>query len=226
MSIDVFTTIKVVDGEPRYFHDHLKRLYSHASALGLDAPFIDLLTVQRYLADHEAMAGTWRLKLIITKQNGGVSIELTPYEPPLNDCFKIGIYPEPVEGPFSRFKTLANSARLQIKNQALSEGLDDYLTVNRDGFLLEGSYSNVFWIKDKSVFTPSRELPLLDGITLRKVQEYLLAMGYRFEEVKTKQIPAGSYCYLCNSMMGVVPVIEIKGQEMPKNIRLGSILAK
>ncbi|MGM0507671.1 MAG: aminotransferase class IV [Fusobacteriota bacterium] len=56
-------------------------------------------------------------------------------------------------------------ARKQLKKRNLFEGIFS----NRLGYITEGTISNVFWIKDGVLLTPSLDLNILPGITRRKI---------------------------------------------------------
>ena len=72
--------------------------------------------------------------------------------------------------PNSHKTTASYMVHSMIKKQAKSEGFDDALILDQDGYITEASTSNFFVITDSAVITPS-EGDFLPGITRHKIIE-------------------------------------------------------
>jgi branched-subunit amino acid aminotransferase/4-amino-4-deoxychorismate lyase len=62
-------------------------------------------------------------------------------------------------------KTLSYAPNVAATRTAVDEGFDEALLVSRDGLVLEGPTSSVFWIIDGVLETPSMDLGILASIT-------------------------------------------------------------
>jgi 4-amino-4-deoxychorismate lyase len=86
------------------------------------------------------------------------------------------------------------------------------------GYLSEGIVSNLFWIKDRTCFTPSEDTGLLPGITRRFVMKLAEAEGLRVEEglYRWEDVLEADEAFLTNSIQEIVPVrcgFDLQGKE-------------
>ncbi|MCK5171180.1 MAG: aminotransferase class IV, partial [Bacteroidales bacterium] len=65
-------------------------------------------------------------------------------------------------------KILNTEARKKANNTIVEEKLFEVLLINNEGFITEGSRSNIFFIKDNMVITPP-EKDVLNGITRKNI---------------------------------------------------------
>lgn len=217
-----FTTIKVQDGIPQFFERHRQRISLQAEFLHIQMPSFTVELVENLIEKNSAQKGVYKLKVILT---GGVSQEmslkprkgsliviLSDYHEELAPAFqRLGVYPYPIVTPYARIKSLSYLSRLFIKQEAFYKQYDDMLVLDDHGYLLETSTANILWIKGKELFTPSKELPLLWGITLENIIEKWISLGYRVHEVKVlhEQIPHEASVFVTNSLKGIIPVASI-----------------
>lgn len=214
----VFTTLKVQDGNPQFFEEHIKRLEGQCKKLGIIPPTFFLNDVQELILKNEALSGTWRLKIIVT---GGDDQEL--YLPLRNHgkllmtmsqvnyypkSIVLTIFPKAISGPLMGLKTLSYLDRLFIMDYAKKSGADDAVTVSKDGYILETAFSNIFWIVGLEVFVPDPDLGFLMGIQLTHQIEEYKKKGYKVHFIKTKfeAISKDAQFFVCNAIIGVVPV--------------------
>jgi 4-amino-4-deoxychorismate lyase len=96
-----------------------------------------------------------------------------------------------------------------------SEGL----FLNERGFITEGTVSNVFFIRDNVLKTPSVETGCLPGVTRAFVMELAKEAGMRVEEgcYKWEELLEAEEAFYTNSIQEIVPVgtlIDESGQSM------------
>ncbi|MED1795687.1 aminodeoxychorismate lyase [Brevibacillus nitrificans] len=98
-------------------------------------------------------------------------------------------------------------AKLEVGARMDVEGL--FLT--HDGYLAEGIVSNLFWIKDGCLFTPSLETGILDGVTRQHVLSLAKRMAMSVEEGKYRPevLREAEEVFVTNSVQEIVPVQEI-----------------
>ncbi len=165
-----YATIKVRHGTPCFLQTHLERLEQQCSSFGLIMPAVCTSTVDELIRLNHAEEGIWRLKVIITggdepslylpERGGRILMTLKAYEPPAFKPLKIGIFPHPFHLCHASYKSLAHLNRLYVMEEARQQGVDDCLTLTEKGIVLEMAFGNVCWIVEKTLFTPSRDLPL------------------------------------------------------------------
>mgnify|MGYP000966886699 CR=1 FL=1 len=102
-------------------------------------------------------------------------------------------------------------ARLEWQdNPAYQEGL----MYNSQGFLISGVMSNVFMRQGARIFTPDLRLSGIAGVTRQKIIQYYAGQGVPVQEIDIlpQQFLQADEAWLCNSLMGVLPIKHYKGQ--------------
>ncbi|MBN4066735.1 aminotransferase class IV, partial [Simkania negevensis] len=202
----VFTTLLVIDRQPEGLASHLSRLSDHARRFGIDHFALQERVVLELLNGVEE--GICRLRLGYWLGEGGVIVgaSLEREEGALRLCRQVGVIFWEAKGYDPTIKSFKmRKERLALREAALVRGEDDIVTVDDEGVLLEGSFSNLFWIHDGCLFTPSRTLPILFGLTIQRIIESAKGLGLAVYEVKAtlSDIPNEASLFLCNSIIGI-----------------------
>lgn len=192
----VFTTIKVSNGRAELLLEHLLQLQQDARQLSIECPLITNSQVEELIRCNEAFRGTWRLKVIITggKEKslgvpvrlGSLYMTLEPYDSPLQETLRVGVYPYSISGSISRLKTLSYLERLNVRQFALNNGYDDAVTLDAQGHLLETSFGNIFWKYEEEYYTPSPDLPLYYGVSIQQLEKRLQLEGIKLHFIEQK----------------------------------------
>jgi branched-chain amino acid aminotransferase len=166
----VFEVVRVYDGHPFAFEDHLRRLERSASNLRLP---IDLEAVRadanRLLAHAGAGPDHELLRIVLTR--GGRRLLLTEAMPPTPDHARLASITYSPTHILDGVKSLSYAANMLAGRLARERGFDDALLVTPDGRVLEAPTSSIFWIKDGSVLTPPLAEHILASITRATIFE-------------------------------------------------------
>jgi branched-chain amino acid aminotransferase len=105
-------------------------------------------------------------------------------------------------------KSLDYELFAQANAQARSKGFDEALLLNRNGTIFEASRANIFWIKDKVLYTPPLSSGCLNGITRRQVVKQARSLKISVKEINlTPEILKNSdAAFLTNSLIGIKPI--------------------
>ncbi|TKI65615.1 aminodeoxychorismate lyase [Lysinibacillus mangiferihumi] len=113
--------------------------------------------------------------------------------------------------------------RFEMSSLAMQEGF--FLT--EEGYVAEGVTSNIFWVKDDILYTPSLEAGILPGITRAWILEHAQSVGIEIREgLFTKNdVEQGCECFITNSVQELVPIckledIQLLGNKGPIYLRL------
>jgi D-alanine transaminase len=84
----------------------------------------------------------------------------------------------------------------------------------RDGFLTEGSASNIWVVRDETVIAPPRDHLILEGIRYGLVEELCQAEGLRFEmrPVPRDEVERASELMLSSATKEVLPITRLDGK--------------
>tara|TARA_B100001057_G_scaffold96514_1_gene93136 strand:- start:6 stop:866 length:861 start_codon:yes stop_codon:yes gene_type:complete len=118
----------------------------------------------------------------------------------------------------SNIKSTSLLANVMIKNKAKSNDAYEALLI-RDGFLTEGSASNVFIVKDKIIKTPKLSNKLLPGITRKFLTDLISKHSLDFEESDiSKEILLEADEIFCSSSTNpVVPITQLDNKLISEN---------
>lgn len=216
----VFTTIRVEEGKAQYYEAHIERLVEDCQKIQLSPPQISSQDIHQLIECNVAQGGVWRLKIVVTaapaaaldlrqRALGHYFAYLSPYQPPVKPyrlilCEDVGMS--------LGLKSLAYLSRLALRERARMAGVEEVLTVDPQGRVLQAASANVLWIKDDELWTPSPELPILYGNTIGQITKDWRGKGRHVHFVKCspEEIPQGASLYICNSLLGMHPVKAIR----------------
>lgn len=184
----VYETIRVSKGRPLFVAEHAQRLLESARIIGLEHQ-LSAENLQKSIDDliEKNAADTCNLKALLI---GGKTAETTNlYMLCLNPLFPdrklysagAQAITQHYERPFPHAKTLNMLPSYLAYRQAKQAGAYDALLVNRDGNLIEGTRTNFFTIKDKTIYSPPGTEILL-GVTRSHVLDVARQHGFAVVE--------------------------------------------
>jgi len=106
----------------------------------------------------------------------------------------------------ARYKTVSYLSHVQAMKSASTP---EVILLNEHGHIGSGARTNIFWRKEKQIFTPSREAGCRRGV----VRAYILKhRNVRIGHFPSRDLLEADEIFLTNSMMGIVSVNELKGR--------------
>ncbi len=102
------------------------------------------------------------------------------------------------------------------KIEALKVGAFEGVFLNLDGFVAEGTISNIFLIKNGIVKTPALSCGILDGVTRRAILEVARGCGLRVAETDIPEIDLyrADEIFLTSTTMEAMPVVRIQKRKV------------
>ena len=118
----------------------------------------------------------------------------------------------------SNIKSTSLLANVMLKNKANLNNAYEALLI-RDGFLTEGSASNVFIVKDKIIKTPKLSNKLLPGITRKFLTDIISKHSLDFEEsnISKDALFDSDEIFCCSSTNPVVPITQLDNKLISNN---------
>lgn len=171
---------------------------------------------------------TARIRLTVWRGNAGLGtsseapaeylIETFPVEEFKTEGISLGLYTDIRKSPsiISRYKNSSYLLNVMAANYSAKHQLDDCLYLNDSGRICESSISNVFWVKNQSVFTtPLSEGPV-DGVMRRHIITTLNNSPYRVTEIPItpEELLEADEIFLTNAIRGVMSVGEFLGKKL------------
>jgi branched-chain amino acid aminotransferase len=110
-----------------------------------------------------------------------------------------------------RIKSLNFLNNILAKHEASTVGAFDGLMLNADGYVTECTASNIFFVCNNRLCTPSMDSGILDGVTREIV--LLLASEHRLQteerSYRVGDLLGADECFLTNTSMELMPVRSI-----------------
>ncbi|RKU28620.1 branched-chain amino acid aminotransferase [Candidatus Poribacteria bacterium] len=227
----VFEGIRSYNGKVFKLDEHLERLYDSAKSIMLQIPISieemkeNLLETLRRNELHEGY-----IRLIVTRGIGdlGLDPEKCPNPSVIIIADKIALYPQNFyedgleivtasirrnyhEAVNPRIKSLNYLNNILAKIEAKQSGSVEALMLNSDGYVVECTGDNIFWIKNEVIVTPPQHIGILDGVTRNCVIELAEEAGFEIEErVFTRHdLYIADECFLTGTAAEVIPVVKL-----------------
>ncbi len=206
----VFETMLGLDGTVLDTALHLKRLRGGLKILGITAPSISPSALKEVFLRNQLPCG--RVRLMVWQAGGQthVLIAALPYKAPDDKPYRACLIKtsRAANDRLADLKSLDYELFAEAFSRARSMGFDEALLLNRKGHIFEASRANIFWIKDRVLYTPPLSSGCLNGITRQQVFRQARHLKIRVkEEILTPQVlKEANAAFLTNSLIGIKPV--------------------
>jgi len=226
----LFESLRVFEGKLLFWEDHWARLARGMEVLhfSFDAEQFEQLLLeaiqtflsQNYIQDHG------RLRLHIYRAGGGAylpidnqpfyllegySLKHDPFQ--ISQEVKVTDYQE-LKLPFnalSGIKTANSLPYILAARYAQEQGFDDALLYH-ETFISEASSSNIFWVKNKKLFTPPLTHGCLDGVMRKQIIALCKGLKLPITEkgLRLKELEQADEAFLTNSIRGIISIAQYK----------------
>ncbi|OGT74417.1 MAG: aminodeoxychorismate lyase [Gammaproteobacteria bacterium RIFCSPLOWO2_02_FULL_57_10] len=232
----VFETIRVRDGKPALWHQHLARLTYSCDRLEIPLATDQLEREVALLLSNSPSDGI--LKIIVSRGCGGRGY-MPPESPSPTRIVQFHSLPADYENkaihgiramvcnhPISSNSALAGIKHLNRLDQVMASmelrgRVDEGLMCDASGHLIEGIKSNVFVVTQDRILTPDLTSSGVAGIMRAVVIDLLSQMKMQLEvrSIELTELRSAKEVFVCNSVMGIWPVtcVEWKGEELRFN---------
>lgn len=231
----LFETLKVNWERPEVPKLHYQRMTRGAELLGLPMPDYEswLARIQAVIEREKAkdcnMASMYSYALRVTL-SGGAGEEVPPQW--LYHVRPISYTPEDYAqgirlvilssrrneySPSVQIKNTNYLENILAKREAEESGAKEGIWLNTQGFLAEGTMSNLFWVNEGVLYTPALSCGCLPGTRRQLVLECAHKLGIPYEEGEFPSdfLVEAEEVFLTNALMGIMPVSRIGGLDIP-----------
>ena len=212
--IGLFETVKV-EKYPIDLDLHMDRMFNSIKELNINIQYSKEFLKNEILKyiDINGIENK-ALRLTVFDEGYNISIRDIPYN---NETYEKGfkLIISPIKRGNSiiyKHKTTNYYESIYSKRYANKRGFDDGLFVDTDGKILECSMSNIFFIKGNCIYTPSSNLPILNGIMKKRILDICGEMNIPLVEknIKVRDIADYDFVFVTNSLMNVMKVTQIE----------------
>ncbi len=233
----IYEIFRVFRGVPVFLEDHLERLYH-----SLDLEQLSVVEhrgeitrqVHRLIEANSAVDGKIKLVVAFHAGNSGSRYDLmlyfTPFEPPSEDDYREGVKTALVAAMRDdpNAKVMHTEARRLADEKIRQLGVYEALLVDAEGYITEGSRSNVFFVEGSRLVTPPDDA-VLQGIARRNILRICRRENIPVDvrRVHRSELSAFQAVFLSGTTPKVLPVQAVDDIYYNTNNRfVGSIMEK
>lgn len=223
----VFTTIRIVRGEPLFWDKHWARLWRDSAIVGVDFAEFSEARVFDELGKKIASSGVsdGRARITFLDQRSG---DIWPADIEQNTAMSIlvgerRLLPSRFSITTSPFRANTFSPLIGVKScnylenlmaldEAKKRGINEAVRLNERGEVTSAAMANVFWLSDGVLYTPSLVTGCLAGTTREFILEHL---DCREVEAGIEDLNFADAVYLTSAGLGIVAVAEFGDRKFP-----------
>ncbi|MFA5352875.1 MAG: aminotransferase class IV [Thermodesulfovibrionales bacterium] len=229
----IYETLRVYDGVVFMFDEHIQRLFRSATLIGLDIPkTADGIRSAIYDTLRANKLADAYVRITISRGYGPLGLDpdlckeptfvvmTNPFSPYPSSYYTEGIrimIPQVrrnlKEALDPRIKSLNFLNNILAKIEAKKVDALEAVMVNSDGFLTEGTVTNIFFVKDGHLCTPSVDCGILDGITRTVILDLAGRNSIPVIEgqFSPEYLSVADEVFVSNTTMEVMPVGRVDG---------------
>ncbi|ASS67409.1 MULTISPECIES: D-amino-acid transaminase [unclassified Paenibacillus] len=225
----VYEYMRFYDGKGFMLEEHLDRFYRSAELIRLDPGIsrAELLAVMAQLLERSGLSHVdiyMQLTRGIAPRNhpfpdapASLSMTVKPSREVNPELRKQGasVLLHPDERWMNcHIKSLNLLPNVLAKQAAVDAGCFEAVLVREDGFITEGSSSNMYLVKDGAIRTAPLSNRILPGIRREAVRRIALEAGIPFieEPFMPAELLAADEAFLTSTGIEIIPVVRIHGQ--------------
>ncbi|MBU0687350.1 MAG: aminotransferase class IV [Candidatus Margulisbacteria bacterium] len=221
----LFESLRTYNCKPFLLDEHLARLFKSARLLKIKIPYSKLkiknniarlIKINKFKEAYikiivtrgEAKSHGLSTKNVKGKANVIIIIEKLKRSPKKSNWKII----TKTTTHSSTIKSLDYLNNILAKTEAEKKGADETILIDPQGYVLEGTVSNIFIVKNGILITPPLSLPILPGVTRQFIMKLARKLKIKVQEkkIKLKDLKNADECFLTFSGEGIVPVINGK----------------
>ena len=231
--VGLFETFRVYDGHPFLLDDHLDRLNHGLDIVNIKWSYSkqEIIEAIRMVLAANQLTNAY-VRLNVSAGNGEIGLQTEPYLNPNTIMFAkplphagemieknatiLHLHRNSPEG-FERLKSHHYLNNLLAKRELGSEDSQEGIFLTKEGFIAEGIVSNVFWISDGQLLTPTVETGILNGITRQFILSLATSLGLAVSEgyYTLVDVAKAKEVFFTNSIQEIVPVVIFNRKILP-----------
>ncbi len=214
LNTGLYETFRTKDFKPILLKPHLDRLFQSAKKINLEIIY-SRIEIEKMIkiVIHNFHDKNQRARIIVSKD------KVVIYTTSLNLDKKIYMGVNTLTIPYARespqIKTTEYKGCLDAYNVANKKNCFEAILLDKDGFILEGSRSNIFWVISNTLFT--RKNNVLPGVT-RKTIIKNSPFPFKYNKLNIFDIKGLDELFLTNSGSGIIPVTKIDSTILSKGL--------
>ncbi|MFL0363528.1 aminodeoxychorismate lyase [Pseudobacillus sp. 179-B 2D1 NHS] len=231
--LGVFETFRIYNDHPFLLDDHLERLNRSLRALMIEKEFNRIETTE--LLQQLSQVNGWRhsyIRFNVSAGNGEIGLQTAAYEAP-----NVIVFQKPLQPPDGLLEKKGTWLATRRNSPELNERLKSHhylnsiagkrevgddpsiegIFLNKTGNVAEGVVSNIFWVKERTLYTPAVAAGILNGVTRQYIMHRAREAGMEVKEglFLPIEVEEADEVFFTNSIQEITAVSQIDGQRFP-----------
>lgn len=215
-ALQVYEVLRVIDGVALFLEDHYVRFQNSWQKLGLKEP-VSAAEFEAQISELIRLnkAENDNIKVELWIEEGGMQtlrMFVISSSYPTADQYRVGV-------PTGLLHAMRTNPQVKVAHLPVRELADrtirehnwyEVLLVDRDGFITEGSRSNVFFLKEGVFYTAPAEKVLI-GITRLKIMECISKLGIECREADISAADLNQYeaAFISGTSPKILPISSV-----------------
>lgn len=224
---NVFESMRAYKGKVFYLEEHLDRFEESAKSIGFEINYSRKILKVKILKKLEESNLKDAYIRIAMDSKSKIEIIVKPIKTYPEEFYREGVKAvtvavkkEAISSLFPQAKTgnFLNGILAKIEANLRGDFFEAVL-INREGFVTEGTVSNIFMVKNEILFTPPLYLGILPGITRKVVIDLAKDLRIEFKDIPftRHELYNADEVFLTNTSIEIMPVRYIDNREIGKN---------
>lgn len=213
----VYESIRISNGKIYFVDDHVERLINSAKVIGIEHQFDEEFiknSILDLIKDYKSETFNLKLLLIGGATREKVLLNIFCFNPlfPDRKLYRDGadFTTYNYERSFPHAKTLNMLESYLAYSKAKSAGSYDSLLINREGNITEGTRTNFFCIKDRTLYSPF-EKDILLGVMRKVVLKVANENGFKIVEknIELEELKSYDGAFVTSTSSKIMPIKSI-----------------
>ncbi|WZL72894.1 aminotransferase class IV [Clostridiaceae bacterium 35-E11] len=216
----LFETIKIYKGEMLFIKEHLERFQKGCQVLNIPIHY-DINLIRKYCNQLISVNNIdfGALKILYTKNKNIYHLCITTRQSPyIKEKYIKGFalcFAASRKNPYASLTYIKSNNYLENileKQKSAEKNCEEAIFLNTNHQISEGTYTNIFFVKDDTIYTPSVNCGLLPGIMRSKVMDLIqrLRLPLKVGAYDPASLLAADEIFVTNSLMDIMPVSQLE----------------
>lgn len=224
----IYEVIRVLDGIPLFEDEHIYRMEKSFDLLNKQFPYeYNKIKefIKRLIEANNIVNGN--IKITYNLNYDSMKVYSIKHQYPSKDMYRDGVetilYYGERKNPNA--KLIDKTLRADINNKIKEKNIFEAILVDKDGYITEGSKSNIFIIKNNTLIT-SKDEDVLKGITRNKIIKLSKNLKIRFEErqVNKEEIKKIDAIFISGTSPKILPIRKVNDINIDVNNEIMRLL--
>ena len=206
----IYEVLRIIKSKPLFLEMHLSRMKNSFDLINKKMPFDENYIsnkIKELIKNEEKTQGN--IKITYSMKNKELKVFFIPHSYPTDEMYCNGVKTILYFGERTNpnAKIVNDEFRSKVNEQIKEKNAYEAILVDRNGFITEGSRSNIFAVKDNTIITSPLK-SVLPGVTRSVIIDIINENKFQFEEreINYKEIDNLDGMFISGTSPKILPI--------------------